>query len=143
MSKVMFRGKLAFLSNFYPCEIEYEGITYPTTEHAYQAAKSADPAIRKAIARLDTPNKSKQAGKRVDMRPEFESIKLQVMEDICRIKFAKPDMKAALLATGNLELVERNVWRDDFWGVCTDKGKNHLGIILMKIREDLKKDIPE
>ena len=35
-----FVGEYYFLSNFYPCSIEHDGLRYPSSEHAYQAAKS-------------------------------------------------------------------------------------------------------
>ena len=35
-----FSGEYEFLSNFYPCRIVYNGITYPSVEHAYQDRKS-------------------------------------------------------------------------------------------------------
>ena len=34
-----FHGEYRFLSNFYPVKVEYDGVQYPTVEHAYQAAK--------------------------------------------------------------------------------------------------------
>ena len=46
-----FQGKYRFLSNFYPCDIVYEGIQYPSTEHAYQAAKTLD--TERGIKMLD------------------------------------------------------------------------------------------
>jgi hypothetical protein len=63
------------------------------------------------------------------------------MEDLVRQKFTRhPDLKEKLLATGNRPLYEGNTWRDHFWGVSskTLKGQNHLGKILMRVREDLR-----
>ena len=34
-----FSGAYAFLSNFEPAPIYYDGLSYPTVEHAFQAAK--------------------------------------------------------------------------------------------------------
>src|SRR3954468_6821071 len=50
-----FQGEYRFLSNFWPAGVEFEGITYPTAEHAYQAAKTLDVALRKRIAAEPTP----------------------------------------------------------------------------------------
>jgi len=49
------------------------------------------------------------------------------------------DLAARLLGTGQMPLVEGNNWGDMFWGVDvkSGKGENHLGRILMKIREEL------
>ena len=40
----MFDGKYAFLSNFYPSPITFDGITFPTVENWFQAWKTEDPA---------------------------------------------------------------------------------------------------
>ena len=43
MAKIdSFSGEYDFLSNFYSQEITYDGIKYPTNEHAFQAAKTLD-----------------------------------------------------------------------------------------------------
>ena len=60
------------------------------------------------------------------------------MYDVCKAKFTQnPELAEKLLATGEQELVEGNNWNDTFWGMCRGKGKNMLGNILMKIREEL------
>ena len=62
------------------------------------------------------------------------------MEGTVLLKFNQnPELKRKLIATGDAVLVEENYWGDKFWGVCskTGEGENHLGIILMKTREDL------
>jgi N-glycosidase YbiA len=133
-----FRDQYMFLSNFAPCEIEYEGIAYSTSEHAYQAAKTLDVGQKVAISILDTPGKAKRAGKLVSIRPDWNSIKLQVMLDILRIKFSNPNMKKLLLDTGNTELVEDNMWGDTFWGRCNGVGRNHLGKLLMQVRDEIR-----
>lgn len=70
------------------------------------------------------------------MRSDWEDIKLQIMEDLLVQKFAYPELKEKLLQTGDQLLVEGNYWGDTFWGVDNKKGGlNHLGKLLMKIRE--------
>lgn len=134
-----FDGNYAFLSNFFPAEVELDGKIYPSVEHAYQAAKTFDPEIREKVRTLNTPNKAKQAGKSMKLRPDWENVKLGIMENLVRQKFTKHiTMKANLLATGDDELVEGNWWGDRFWGVCKGSGLNHLGRILMRVREELR-----
>lgn len=41
-----FKGESRFLSNFFAVPIMYEGVEYPSVEHAFQAAKSLDPEER-------------------------------------------------------------------------------------------------
>src|SRR4051794_3834113 len=74
-----FQGEYRFLSNFWPAEVVDEGITYPTAEHAYQAAKSLDMGGRRRIARIATPGEAKRAGEAMALRPDWEGIKYGVM----------------------------------------------------------------
>jgi ribA/ribD-fused uncharacterized protein len=137
-----FQGEYRFLSNFWPCYMEYDNMLYPTAEHAYQAAKVGDPAIKARISHCDTPAAAKdymteyanQAG--IDWTIEK---KLAVMEELLGIKFGgmNPFLTRALLATGDTLLIEGNTWGDTFWGVCDNAGENNLGKLLMKIREEL------
>lgn len=134
-----FRGRHDFLSNFHANPITFDGITYPTAEHAFQAQKTHDQEARGRIATLATPGKAKYAGKRVTLRPDWEQVKREVMEAILRVKFAPGTALAAeLIATGDATLIEGNTWNDRYWGVCRGTGQNHLGLILMAIREDLR-----
>ena len=135
-----FRGEYEFLSNFSPAEIEYEGILYPTTEHAFQAAKMLDPDARRACAALATPGQAKRWGRAVKLRPDWEHVKLDVMEAVLRLKFARPELTQKLLATSKATLIEGNTWGDKFWGVCDGVGENHLGLLLMKVRDALVRE---
>lgn len=135
-----FEGEYRFLSNFYPCVIEYEGIIYPTTEHAYQAAKTVNHEHRQMIADLPTPGASKKAGKIVELREDWNDVKYPIMEEILWLKFNQSEFKQLLLETRGYDLVEGNWWHDNIWGDCSCvkckeiPGSNWLGKILMDIR---------
>lgn len=133
-----FRGNYYFLSNFYLCQIEFEGITYPSSEHAFQAAKTLDMDRRAFIATRSSPGSAKIEGRRVRLRKDWERVKIDIMKDILRIKFTNPTLKKKLLDTGQAILCEGNNWGDTFWGICKGKGTNHLGRLLMQIREELR-----
>jgi ribA/ribD-fused uncharacterized protein len=121
--------------------VTFDGVVYPTNEHAYQAAKSLDPAEREFVRTRVSPNMAKKAGRRnVTLRADWEQVKLKIMEDLVRQKFQDPELKKQILSTGTAELIEGNWWNDTFWGVCNGKGENHLGRILMKVREELKNE---
>ena len=138
MSKITsFTAANRFLSNFYPSRVELDGEEYPTVEHAYQAAKTLDIAERMTIAQILTAGAAKHFGKSVTMRPDWEVIKLAVMEDLLRQKLTNVTLAARLIATGDDELIEGKTWGDTFWGVCNGVGENHLGKLLMKIRSEL------
>jgi len=133
-----FDGKYRFLSNFYPSPIVYEGQRYRSVEHGYQAAKSLDPAIRQKIAAQTTPGKAKSHGRHVALRPDWESVKISVMRDLLRLKFAIPELHDQLLATSDAKLIEGNDWGDAMWGVYKGRGQNWLGRLLMKVRDELR-----
>ena len=135
-----FQGPYRFLSNFAPCLIEFEGIDYPSVEHAYQAAKSNNQSYRQIVARAATPGKAKFLGKCCpDLRKNWDTVKVEVMKRLVRQKFYMNDTyKQALLETAEKQLIEGNTWGDNFWGVCNGIGQNNLGKILMSVREELK-----
>ncbi len=139
MTITHFRGEYDFLSNFHPSPVFLDGVMYLTAEHAYQAAKTTLPSERAVIAAAATPREAKRLGRSVTVRNGWGDVKITVMESIVAYKFsAHSENKRRLLATGTEELVETNWWGDTFWGVCKGKGKNHLGQILMKVRDRLR-----
>jgi N-glycosidase YbiA len=140
-----FRDEHHFLSNFYPAPIEYEGMMYDTVEHAYQAAKSDDDAVRRKVQVAASPAAAKSMGKRIPRRENWFAVNLGILEALVRQKFTHyPELGAKLVATGDTELIEGNTWNDKFFGMVQDKktgawkGENHLGKILMRVREELR-----
>ena len=138
-----FQGEFRFLSNFWPCEVELEGIRFPSVEHAYQSAKTLDLKKRKQISEMTSPGEAKRAGNTLILRPDWEEIKIEVMRELLRQKFditKHYDLWLELHMTKPEELVEGNWWEDTFWGVCKGKGENHLGKLLMEIRYETDVD---
>ena len=135
-----FRGEYAFLSNFWEASVTYQGLTYGNNEAAFQAQKCMTEATKKDFTTL-SPGAAKRMGRRVQLRPDWEAVRVPIMEEIVRAKFSDhEDLKALLLATGDALIEEGNTWHDTFWGVDakSGRGQNHLGKILMKIREELQ-----
>ncbi len=132
-----FFGEYRFLSNFHMAPITWEGVTYPSTEHAYQAAKSLNVQERKRIAALETPKEARRAGQNVKLRPDWDRVKLHIMTELTRLKFQHSDLRERLLATGDAYLEETNWWRDRYWGVCEGSGQNQLGKLLMRVRDEI------
>ena len=127
-----------FLSNFYPCTITFMDITYPSVEHAFQASKTLDMNVVEEIAKAPTPGKAKKMGRKVKLRFDWEDVKEVFMFLLLQKKFAIPKLQRKLLATGDAELVEGNNWGDTYWGVCKGVGKNRLGELLMRVRQEIK-----
>jgi ribA/ribD-fused uncharacterized protein len=136
---VSFTGKFRFLSNFYPCKIVYDGIEYPSAEHAYVASKSSDIMQRYAIAEMELPGEVKKLGRKLKIRSDWEKVKLPIMRSIVQAKFSQnPELMAMLKDTRPNELVEGNTWGDRFWGESPlGNGRNELGKILMSVRDDI------
>jgi len=133
-----FTGDYHFLSNFYPSRVEYAGNTYPSAEHAYQAAKAINTNDRAKIRKAETPKEAKRLGCKIKLRRDWESVKLAVMKDVVLSKFIQNrDLRHKLIMTGDEELVEGNDWGDTYWGRVDNKGQNKLGTILMQVREQL------
>jgi len=126
------------LSLYRPAEVTLDGMVFGTVEGAYQAAKTLDFEVRAQIAALPKPGQAKRYGRKLRVREDWEEVKLAVMENLLRQKFVHPDLRQKLRDTGDVYLEEGNTWRDFFWGVCDGKGENHLGRLLMKIRNELR-----
>ena len=141
-----FIGKNFFLSNLYNAYLVYEGTVFHSTEAAFQASKTLDMSERERIARL-SPGESKSEGRKIKLRDDWESVKDEVMYDVCFAKFTMNDsskLRERLLETGDEELIEGNTWHDNYWGNCSCEkckdieGRNQLGKTLMRIRAELR-----
>lgn len=131
-----FEGEHDFLSNFYAAPVMYDNAMYPTSEHAYQAAKTLYYDQRAAIQVARTPGVAKRLGQKVTMRPDWDEIKPWIMKEILHDKFTRhPDLMQRLIDTGDAYLEEGNHWKDVYWGVCEGKGRNVLGLLLMDLRK--------
>lgn len=137
-----FQKEYRWLSNFWPCSITYEGEIYPSVEHAYQAAKFKDPVARKAIRDTETPGRAKRLAKRLSfqIREDWNDVNIVIMEELVRQKFTiHSSLRDLLLKTNDEYIQEGNWWQDEFWGINLQSGKglNHLGKIIMKIRNEI------
>lgn len=136
-----FQGEHRWLSNFWPCSIEYQGKIYPSVEHFYVAMKTTDKSKREEIRLTSDAGKVKRLGRNLEIREDWEDIKLDVMLYGVTKKFSKdnPELMQKLIDLGDVYIQEGNRWGDKFWGVClkTDTGQNNLGKIIMKVQRSL------
>ena len=137
-----FKGEYNFLSNFtyFDKPFNFKGITYKTNEHFYIAMKTKDLGKRLEVS-LHPSKGLKKFGRTLELRDDWEDIKLKVMYYGLKYKFSKhnPRLRSKLRGTGNKMIQEGNYWNDKYWGVClkTGEGDNHLGKLLMKVRENI------
>lgn len=139
---IRFDGDYRFLSNFYGCDVVYDGDTYPSAENAYQAAKTLDKNEREKF-KSAAPNSAKRMGQKLNLRGDWEQVKISIMTEIVENKFANNQgLGQKLLDTKDALLIEGNYWHDNYWGACycekcKGKGKNELGEILMSTRKGI------
>jgi N-glycosidase YbiA len=152
------REMFGFLSNFCEAPIAIDGEIWRSTEYYYQAQKSFDPEFQNAIRQAGGPGHVKRlasfpspdrpAGLRKQswfdgrtelIRADWQEAKFAVMERAVQAKFTQnADLRAALLATGDARIVEDSE-SDSYWGIGPDGGgENRLGVLLMKLRDDLR-----
>ena len=127
-----------FLSNFHTSTIYVGGKSYPSVEHAYQAAKTLDDDVKETIRKAKSPGEAKKLGKCVQLRSDWDAVKVDLMRGFLRQKFDSPFLRHQLLQTGDAELIYGNTWNDRFWGVCRGTGQNWLGKLLMQLREEFQ-----
>lgn len=160
-----FQGPYRFLSNFWPAKFEWNGLLWHSSEAAYVAAKTNDRELQEALSEIIDPGSVKRFGRglgplrvvkvvntrtgeevvkwlTMSIRPDWDDVKLQFMNEIVRAKFEQnSDLLQKLLDTEDAILEEGNNWKDRYWGICppaSGNGRNELGKILMKIREEHK-----
>lgn len=137
MDILEFQGEHRWLSNFWPAPVLLDGVLFPSIEHAYQAAKT-HPSQREPF-RHCTAGQAKRLGRTVEIRADWEQVKVPTMRSLVEQKFTHgTDLGEKLKATGDGKIVEGNHWGDVFWGACKGRGQNWLGRLLMERRAFLQ-----
>lgn len=128
-------------SNFALYPIKLKKKLWPTSEHYFQAQKFSGMPMENKIRKAANPMLAAQMGRnrKIKIRKDWESVKDQIMYDAVYAKFTQhEELKELLLSTGNAKLIEHTE-NDAYWGDGGDgKGKNKLGLILMKVRSALQ-----
>lgn len=125
--------------------LRYQGMDFWTTENFYQAMKigKENVELRQEFA-LKSPFKAKTGIRKVDkslLEADYDDPerKIAAMKYALRYKFTHETSWGHKLIAYNKEIIEWNNWGDVFWGksIFTGEGENHLGRILMEIREEI------
>lgn len=130
-------------TNFYAAPIVLDSKTWPTTEHYFQAQKFIGTSYPEVIRKFDRPRQAFDLSRNPTVsrwrRSDWEEIKINIMKKALLAKFTQhKDLRQMLLRTGDNTLIEHTPY-DKFWGDGGDgSGQNHLGLLLMEIRHDLK-----
>ena len=136
-----FSGKYEFLSNFFPCYVTYNGDVYSSVERAFQAAKCLNKSDRIRFQVIGTNADAKKLGRQVDLRPDWETLKVDIMYQLLKSKFQNnAELRNKLVDTGDSRLIEGNQHGDTFWGVYRGNGKNMLGNLLERVRSEIREE---
>jgi N-glycosidase YbiA len=135
------RDEYGCFSNFSAHGFELDGLWWLTSEHYFQAHKFIGTPQFEAIRLAKSPKEAALMGRdrQRPLRPDWDQVKDETMYSAVLRKFeVHLDIRTILLHTDDEELVE-NTSTDYYWGCGTDKtGKNRLGQILMKVREEFR-----
>lgn len=128
-----------FLGNFHPAKMQYtiqnKKYEFPTSENAFQSAKCKKESDIRRFQNI-SPGDAFKVGRSVDLRNDWENVKVPIMRDILREKFANNTLKQMLLNTKDAYLIE-HTHRDKFWADANNgSGRNQLGHLLMQVREE-------
>lgn len=135
------RDEYGCFSNFSRHGFELNGQYWPTSEHYFQAQKFAGTPYEEFIRKAPSPREAANMGRdrKKPLRKDWEKVKDEIMLCALRKKFEiHKDIRDILLSTGEEELVEETT--DDYYWGCGKEGhgKNMLGHLLMKIREEFR-----
>ena len=126
-------------TTYSPHSIYIENIgTFPTAEAAFQAHKNLDDKTYvESQMNAKTPTISRYLGSRINVREDWDNIKICVMENIMSLKFKQhEDVFQNIIGTGLRPIIEHTK-DDEFWGDGKDgKGHNILGKIITNLRNN-------
>lgn len=122
-----------------------DGKEFGSIQQAYQYEKFLGdwatmlPA-RDAVYRAQSPSHARKVASRYKhlLPADWEERKLHVMRRLLAQKFKSGSLLAGRLrGTGTANLIHENNWGDTYWGVCSEKGQNWLGRLIMELRREL------
>ena len=153
---IAFHSHKNIFSNFYPCQIEVDGVSFPSVEHGYQWYQAKDAGLEDLADQIiNAPHAgiAKKLSKRIpqEFRENWEKINIDKMNTLLMAKVAQvPAFEAGLIESNGSILAESTP--DRFWasGLSSDvtektnpqtwPGLNKLGTLLMEIRQELLTD---
>ncbi len=135
-------------SNLYRRSVDFEGETFPTSEHAYQAGKARKKEVRNWLLSAPSPALVAMAAHGLyywDIAPGWSRTKFDRMRGVLRAKFTQhEDLKDLLLSTGDARLIESATVDNEvnrLWGEVNGQGRNMLGELLMELRASFRDEV--
>ena len=134
-------GRWEALCNWFTATVYHKGKSYPSVEHAFQAAKAGDDSVAaEAIRVARTPKEAHALGRALPLPSDWERRKLALMRQLLRDKFRRdPALRERLLRTESKNLIAGNDYGEVTWGVSGGRGSNELGKALMALRDEAQR----
>jgi N-glycosidase YbiA len=138
------RAEYGEFSNFASYKVKLDNITWETSEHYFQANKFIGTKYYTKVRNAKGPMAAANIGRdrSLPLRRDWENVKENIMYIVLKAKFSQhATLRALLLSTGDRMLVEHTA-NDIYWGDGggPGKGKNRLGKLLMRLREEFRKE---
>lgn len=149
------QGKYYELTNFYEnnfhsaaiTPVVYNGTAYKTSEHAFQATKFSHSAAYHVMNKVIQAVSAREAfdiarANQNLVRHDWAQVKDQIMYEVVKAKFSgSQHLRNVLEKTNTRYLIEASPV-DNYWGAgANGNGQNKLGLILMRVREELRMGI--
>lgn len=128
-------------SNFSGFPVFVDGEWWSTSEHYYQAQKYETEELKNWVQFAPGPMEAANRGRdpKVPKRDDWDKVKNGFMEKALFDKYTRHEvLTELLLSTGSTHIYEHTK-NDCYWADCGDRtGQNHLGLLLMKVRDSLR-----
>jgi len=128
-------------SNFSGFPVYVDGEWWSTSEHYFQAMKYETEELQNWVQFAPTPMEAANRGRnpKFPKRKDWDVVRHVYMEKALLDKYQRhEELRELLLSTGDSFIYEHTK-NDCYWGDCGDRsGKNHLGLLLMKVRNSLR-----
>lgn len=134
---------LSFTDNWYPCTVEFDGMSFPSAENAFQATRFVDKDMRRKFTRIPASKASYDGQMFKTTVPDWNAARYGILYEILKIKFSDPELKRKLIGTGDRKIISANMRHENDTGVCMcsrcrGQGLNATGLLLEKIRAELQ-----
>ncbi len=128
-------------SNFSGFPVYVDGEWWSTSEHYFQAMKYETEELRNWVQFAPGPMAAANRGRdpKFPKRADWEEVKIGFMEKALMDKYTRHEVLGELLLSTGKSHIFEHTKNDCYWGDCGDRtGKNHLGLLLMKVRDSLR-----
>lgn len=138
-----------YLQLKYPCPVSYEDFIFPSAQHCYLYLMARYhcvkhnhievPYLYKQVKMSKTLDKAELVCQDCHTVDWYKNHAIRIMAQINRNKICEErTFFRHFISSGNRPIICET---DQYWGIVDGKGSNYLGRILMKIRENYRREV--